>query len=111
MAVHPRRRGALLSVVAVFITLSLTGAASAASACASLPPPDKSADILGQALKNFQAGLNPEAYEQQQRLRAARATYDALLAAGAPETLACAAALNPDVLRAIAPTYFERPSR
>jgi hypothetical protein len=31
---------------------------------------------------------------------------EALLAAGAPEQLACAAALNPQVLQAIAPTYF-----
>jgi hypothetical protein len=45
-------------------------------------------------------------YEQQQRHRAVRATYDALLAAGAPEKLACAAALNPEVLRSVAPIYF-----
>ena len=51
------------------------------------------------------------AYEEQQRQRAARATYDALLAAGAPESLACAAALNPQVLQAISGTYFGRPPR
>jgi len=39
-----------------------------------------------------------------------RAKYDALLAAGAPEKLACAAALNPDIFQAVASTYL-RPSR
>jgi hypothetical protein len=54
------------------------------------------------------AALSPEIYEQRQRQRAARATYEALLAAGAPERLSCAAALNPDVLRSVAPVYFGR---
>jgi hypothetical protein len=47
--------------------------------------------------------LNPEVYEQQQQ-KAARATYEALLAAGAPEKLACAAALNPQLFQAVAPS-------
>jgi hypothetical protein len=36
--------------------------------------------------------MDPTVYEQQQQQKAARATYEALLAAGAPEQLACAAA-------------------
>jgi hypothetical protein len=39
------------------------------------------------------------------------ATYEALLAAGAPEPTACAAALNPQVFQAVAPTYLNRPAR
>jgi hypothetical protein len=49
--------------------------------------------------------------EPQRRLRAQRATYVALLAAGAPEPTACAAALNPEVFQAVAPTYLGRPAR
>jgi hypothetical protein len=55
--------------------------------------------------------MDPAAYEQQQQQKAARATYEALLAAGAPEQLACAAALNPQVFQAVAPTYLNRPAR
>jgi hypothetical protein len=42
--------------------------------------------------------------------KTARATYEALLAAGAPEPTACAAALNPQVFQAVAPIYFGRPA-
>jgi hypothetical protein len=55
--------------------------------------------------------LPQERYEQLQHQRAQKATYDALLAAGAPETLACAAATNPDLLQQIAPMYFKPPAR
>jgi len=54
---------------------------------------------------------DPIGYEEAKRQRQGqRATYEALLAAGAPEQLACVAALNPEVLQAIAPTYFGRPA-
>ena len=39
-----------------------------------------------------------------------KATYRALLQAGAPEETACAAALNPEFFRIVAPQYF-RPAR
>ena len=48
--------------------------------------------------------------EQKQREEAAKATYRALLQAGAPEETACAAALNPDFFRIVAPQYL-RPQR
>jgi hypothetical protein len=41
------------------------------------------------------ASTSPQLYEQKQREEAAKATYRALLQAGAPEETACAAALNP----------------
>jgi hypothetical protein len=72
-------------------------------------PPNR--NFFTDFLTGLGASLSPEAYEAQRRLRAAGATYEALLAAGAPEPLACAATLNPQVLQAIAPTYFGRPSR
>jgi hypothetical protein len=43
--------------------------------------------------------------------RAVLASYEALPAAGAPEKLACAAALNPVVLRSVGPIYFGRKAR
>jgi hypothetical protein len=54
--------------------------------------------------------MNPERYVQLKREEAARATYRALLQAGATEEVACAAALNPDFFRIVAPQYL-RPQR
>jgi hypothetical protein len=62
-------------------------------------------------LDAMREGISPALHEQRQRERPERAIYEALLAAGAPDSLACAAALNPELLRTIAPTYFGHPSR
>jgi len=102
-------------IAAAAILAIITG--SAYAECAGVGPPLRPqshngpvSNFLG-GLGNFFAGaaISPEAYEQQQRQQAARATYEALLAARAPEPLACAAALNPQVHQAIAGTYFDRP--
>ena len=66
-------------------------------------PPSTLGDFFG----GVGAGLNPEAHELEQRGIAARATYEALLAAGAPETLACAAALNPQVFQTVGTNVFK----
>jgi len=97
--------------VALLILLSLAGRASAD--CPPLTPPKNPLGALSNLFGNMAAGASdPLAYqEQQQRLRAQRATYEALLAAGAPEPTACAAALNPQVFQAVAPTYLNRPAR
>ena len=90
--------------IAAVAVLLMAGSALAANEFAGLP---HSSPHPRNALSDFFVGagasLNPEAHEQQQRGIAARATYEALLAAGAPEPLACAAALNPQVFRTIAP--------
>jgi hypothetical protein len=83
-------------VVALILT---TGSAWAANECAALPHSHSLA-----------SRLDPVRHEQEERGIAAKATYEALLAAGAPETLACAAALNPQVFKTVAPIYL-RPSR
>jgi hypothetical protein len=90
---------------AVAIVL-MAGSALAGSECAGL----RHHNALGDALDNAAATSNPQYYEQLQRERTARATYVALLASGAPETLACAAALNPQVFQTVGPMYL-RPSR
>jgi hypothetical protein len=90
---------------AVTIVL-MAGSALAGSECAGL----RHHNALGDALDNAAATSNPQYYEQLQRERTARATYVALLASGAPETLACAAALNPQVFQTVGPMYL-RPSR
>ncbi len=46
---------------------------------------------------------DPQGMQQQQ----ARATYQALVASGVPQSHAMAAALNPDILKTIAPAYFD----
>jgi hypothetical protein len=79
--------------------LLMAGNALAANECAGLPH--------GHSLASR---LSSELHEQEQRGLAARATYEALLAAGAPETLVCAAALNPQVFQTVGPMYL-RPSR
>jgi hypothetical protein len=66
--------------------------------------------FLGDGLQDFGARMNPERYVQLKREEAARATYRALLQAGATEEVACAAALNPDFFRIVAPQYL-RPQR
>ncbi len=70
------------------VAASITGATAAERLCRPPAPPN------GISLA---ARLNPDVDEQQQYQRAVRASYEALLAAGAPEKLACAAALNPEV--------------
>jgi hypothetical protein len=80
---------------------------TAASASAAEPCPLLTARPPGE----LSSRMDTEVYQQRLRLQAMQATYQALLAAGAPDSLACAAALNPDLLRQIAPTYFGRPPR
>ena len=92
-------RAGFSGAIAAVAILFMAGSALAANECAGLPHSH-----------SLSARLSPEIYEQQQRGIAARATYEALLAAGAPETLACAAALNPQVFQTVAPMYL-RPSR
>ena len=96
------------AVAAVAIVL-MAGSALAANECAGLPHA-RSHNALGDFFGGIAEGMDPARYEQRERERAARATYEALLAAGASETLACAAALNPQVFQAVAPMYL-RPSR
>lgn len=88
--------------------LFMAGSALAGSECAGLPHASPPGQLFGNG--SLSARLSPEIYEQQQRGIAERATYEALLAAGAPETLACAAALNPQVFRTVGQMYL-RPSR
>jgi len=95
---------ALLTILAA-AAFGFTACASAGEACPPAAPPSKG---LSGVLGGVGAVLSPEIYEQQQHQLAVRAIYDALLAAGAPESLACAAALNPDFLRSVAPIYFGR---
>lgn len=93
------KNGIALLIALIAVAAGATVFASADGPCPPPAPPNRA---------SLAARLSPEVYEQQQHQRAARATYDALLAAGAAETLACAAALNPDVLRSVAPIYFGR---
>jgi hypothetical protein len=79
--------------IAAVAVLLMAGSALAANECAGLP---HSSPHPRNALSDFFVGvsLNPEAHEQQQRGIVARATYEALLAAGAPEPLAHGAPKN-----------------
>jgi hypothetical protein len=88
------------------ILLAMTANASA-SECASLQhvSPGPTTPSFGELLG---AQMAPEAYRVMQRHRSQAATYQAFLAAGAPEPLACAAALNPDLLPAVAGAYMGR---
>jgi hypothetical protein len=95
--------GAIAAVAVVLMARN----ALAANECAGLRNYDPN-QLFGNG--SLSARMDPAVYEQRQRERAARATYEALLAAGAPETLACAAALNPQVFQTVAPMYL-RPSR
>ena len=97
--------------IAAVAVLLMAGSALAANECAGLPRASPHPhNVLSDFFGGVGAGLNPEAHELEQRGIAARATYEALLAAGAPETLACAAALNPQVFQTVGPMYL-RPSR
>ena len=57
---------------------------------------------IGRGLQGWQQGQR-----QDQQRQAPAATYRALAAAGVPDAAARAAALSPDVMRAIAPRYFQ----
>src|SRR5262249_20246467 len=57
---------------------------------------------IGRGLQGWQQGQR-----QDQQQQAPATTYRALAAAGVPDATARAAALSPDVLRAIAPRYFQ----
>src|SRR5947207_2756384 len=60
------------------------------------------AQSIGRGLQGWQQGQ-----QQDQQRQAPVATYRALSAAGVPDAAAQAAALSPDVMRAIAPRYFQ----
>jgi hypothetical protein len=85
--------------IALLALISLAGRASAGDCVLPKPP---LLGALGQWARDAAARMDSTVYEQRRREREQRATYEALLAAGAPEQLACAAALNPQVLQAIA---------
>jgi hypothetical protein len=97
--------------IGLIALLSLAGSASAGEGCAPLTERAPLLGPLGQIARDAAARMDPEIYEQRRQKDAQRATYKALLAAGAPESTACAAAVNPQVLQAIAPIYFGHPSR
>jgi hypothetical protein len=92
------------AAIALLVAIVCLDSAFAGQGCPVGPASNNILDAMAE-------GGSPALHEQRQRERAERATYEALLAAGAPDKLACAAALNPDLLRMIAPTYFGRPSR
>lgn len=60
---------------------------------------------LTNAISGFTTGqrTDPQGMLQQQQ----RATYQSLVASGVPQSTAMAAALNPEVLKTIAPAYFD----
>jgi hypothetical protein len=99
---------AALFVATTLLVFASFASTASASQCEGLPHPRTHPNALSDFFAGVGAQFSPEAYAAQQRLLAARATYDALLAAGAPEPTACAAALNPQVFQAIAPTYLGR---
>jgi hypothetical protein len=73
------------------------------------PPSDHPRNALSNFFEDAAAGMNPAAYEQRKRGEAARPTYQALLQGGATDEVACAAALNPDFFRIVAPQYLRPP--
>src|ERR1700694_5100921 len=58
---------------------------------------------IGRGLQGWQQGQQADTQRQ-----VPGATYRALVGAGVPDATAQAAALNPDVMRAITPHYFQR---
>ena len=70
----------LLMIVPLVLAIAVS--ASAAEECAGVGPPlrPQSHNALSDFLEGAAAATSPELYEQRQRERAARATYDALLA-------------------------------
>jgi hypothetical protein len=58
---------------------------------------------IGRGLQGWQQG-----HESDQKRQIPGATYRALMASGVPDATAQAAALNPDVMRAIAPRYVQK---
>jgi hypothetical protein len=91
------------------ILLAMTASASA-SECVSLRNVDVTRGLTTSPsfFELLGAQFSPEAYRVMQQRRSQAATYQALLAAGAPEPLACAATLNPDLLPAVAGVYMRR---
>jgi hypothetical protein len=99
------------AVITLLAIVSFASSVAAGERCPAAPPPHNALTALGDVFSGFAAGSSPAIHEQQMQQKQMQATYEALLAAGAPESLACAAALNPEILRTIAPTYFAHPSR
>jgi hypothetical protein len=58
---------------------------------------------IGRGLQGWQQGQ-----EADQKRQAPGATWRALMAGGVPDATAQAAALNPEVMRAVAPRYFQK---
>jgi hypothetical protein len=58
---------------------------------------------IGRGLQGWQQGQ-----QQDQQRQVPAATLRALTAAGVPDATARAAALNPEIMRAIAPNYFQK---
>jgi hypothetical protein len=101
----------LLWAIPAAAVVCLAGSANAGCPKEWANPPN---DHPGNALSNFfedaATNINPAASEARKRDEAARATYRALLQGSATEEIACAAALNPDFFRIVAPQYL-RPQR
>lgn len=100
------------AAIALSAVLCLAGSAYAADCPKEWanPSPRNAPNLLSKFFEDAANGMNPQLAEQKQREEAARATYRALLQAGATEEIACAAALNPDFFRMVAPQYL-RPQR
>jgi len=97
------------ATIALLAVLCLVGSAYAGSPCPRewANPQNGPVNALSNLLGDMAAGGSQAIYEQKQREDAAKATYRALLLAGAPEETACAAALNPDFFRIVAPQYLK----
>jgi hypothetical protein len=95
--------GTMKLAIALLAVLSL--ASNAYAGC-----PKEWANPRYHPTESLAARASPAIYEQARSEEAAKATYRALLQAGAPEETACAAALNPDFFRIVAPQYL-RPQR
>jgi hypothetical protein len=100
--------------LAIALSAVLSVASNAYAGCpkewANPPPSNGPINTLSNLLGEMAAGGSPAIREEKKREEAAKATYRALLQAGAPEETACAAALNPDFFRIVAPQYL-RPQR
>ena len=103
--------GTMKLAIALSAVLSLVG--NAYAGCPkewANPQSNGRGNLLSDFFNDAAASTSPAIREEKKREEAAKATYRALLQAGAPEETASAAALNPDFFRIVAPQYL-RPQR
>lgn len=62
---------------------------------------------LGGGLQDFAASMNPQLQTRLDTQRSQAATLQSLIKSGVPPAIAQAAALNPEILKTIAPAYFD----